>query len=55
MNDLQKDISIGVMMMTGLLGFVSGEFVISSTLFATAAIYTNVDLARKYKARLLSC
>jgi hypothetical protein len=30
-----------------LLGFISGEFIISSTLFATAAIASNVTLNRK--------
>ena len=47
MNDLQKDILTGTVFLTGLLGFLSGEFIISSTLFASAAIASNVNLNRK--------
>ncbi len=56
MNDLYKDILTGTIFITGLLGFLSGEFIISSTLFATAAIASNVNLNRKRgKAGQLSC
>ena len=56
MNDFYKDILIGTVFITGLLGFLSGEFIISSTLFATAAIASNVNLNRKRgKAGQLSC
>jgi hypothetical protein len=56
MNDLYKDILTGTVFITGLLGFVSGEFIISSALFATAAITSNVNLNRKRgKAGHLSC
>ena len=37
MNDFYKDILTGVVFITGLIGFISGEFIISSSLFATAA------------------
>jgi hypothetical protein len=47
MNDLSKDILTGLVFVTGLFGFVSGEYIISSTLFATAAIASNVNLNRK--------
>jgi hypothetical protein len=47
MNDLYKDILTGAVFLTGLVGFISGEFIISSTLFATAAIVTNVNLNSK--------
>jgi hypothetical protein len=46
MNDFYKDILTGVVFITGLIGFISGEFIISSTLFATAAIASNVNLNR---------
>lgn len=49
MNDLSKDILTGLMFVTGLFGFVSGEYIISSTLFATAAIASNVNMNRKRK------
>jgi CheY-specific phosphatase CheX len=31
------------MFVIGLVGFLSGEFIISSTLFATAAIASNIN------------
>lgn len=43
MNDLHKDILTGTMFVIGLLGFISGEFIISSMLFATAAIASNIN------------
>jgi len=51
MNDFQKDILIGAVFVIGLLGFISGEFIISSTLFASAAIASNIKVnAKKGKA-----
>ncbi len=56
MNDFYRDILTGVVFMTGLIGFLSGEYIISSTLFATAAIASNVNLNRKRdNAGHLSC
>ncbi|WAK01365.1 hypothetical protein [Methylobacter sp. YRD-M1] len=42
MNSFQKDILIGLIFITGILGFISGEFIISTVLFASAAIASNV-------------
>jgi len=47
MKDLYKDILTGLVFMIGLLGFLSGEFIISSTLFAASAIASNVSVNRK--------
>ncbi len=47
MNDLVKDILTGTVFVVGLLSFFSGEFIISSTLFASAAIASNVNVNRK--------
>ncbi|MGZ8262312.1 MAG: hypothetical protein ACXWTU_05035 [Methylotenera sp.] len=47
MNDFYKDILIGAVFVIGLLGFISGEFIISSTLFASAAIASNVKVNSK--------
>ncbi len=47
MNNFHKDILTGAVFVTGLICFISGEFIISSTLFATAAIASNVKLNRK--------
>ena len=56
MSDFYKDILTGLLFITGLLGFIYGEFIISSTLFATAAIASNVNLNRKrVKAGQFSC
>ncbi len=56
MSDLYKDILTATVFITGLIGFISGEFIISSTLFASAAIASNVNLNRKRdKAGQLSC
>lgn len=47
MKDLYKDILTGLVFIIGLFGFLSGEFIISSTLFATAAIVSNVNINSK--------
>ena len=47
MNDFKKDILIGTVFVVGLLGFIYGEFIISSALFASAAIASNVNLNHK--------
>lgn len=47
MNELYKDILIAAVFVTGILGFISGEFIISSALFAAAAIASNINLNRK--------
>jgi hypothetical protein len=47
MNEYYKDIITGAVFITGLVGFISGEFIISSTLFASAAIASNVQLNTK--------
>jgi hypothetical protein len=43
MNELQKDILTATMFITGLVGFISGEFIISSALFASAALASNIN------------
>lgn len=56
MSDFYKDVLIGVVFITGLLGFFSGEFIISSALFATAAVASNVNLnSKRGKAEHYSC
>jgi CheY-specific phosphatase CheX len=46
MTDFQRDILIGLMFIIGIIGFISGEFIISTVLFATAAILSNIFLNR---------
>ncbi|MDD5411097.1 MAG: hypothetical protein PHF31_06735 [Methylobacter sp.] len=43
MSNLLKDIIFGLMFLTGLFGFISGAFIVSSALFASAAIFSNID------------
>lgn len=47
MNDLQKDILNGLAFVTGVIGFMSGEFIISSALFAATTVFSNINLNRK--------
>jgi len=47
MNSLQKDILLGIMFIIGIIGFISGEFIVSTILFASAAILSNIFLNRR--------
>ena len=40
--NIYKDILIGLLFITGILGFISGEFIVSTVLFAGAAIFSNI-------------
>lgn len=42
MNDFTKDILIGLMFIVGIWSFISGQFIVSTVLFAGAAIYSNI-------------
>ncbi|TRW90818.1 hypothetical protein EKO24_017825 [Candidatus Methylobacter oryzae] len=45
--DFQRDILIGLMFFIGIPGFLSGEFIVSTIMFATAALFSNIVLSRK--------
>jgi hypothetical protein len=47
MNDFQRDVLIGVMFIAGIFGFISGEFIVSTVVFASAAIYSNIAISRQ--------
>ncbi|SJM91631.1 conserved hypothetical protein [Crenothrix polyspora] len=47
MNDFYKDAIIGAMFIIGVVGFISGEFIVSTVLFAAAAIFSNVEMSRR--------
>jgi hypothetical protein len=49
MSEIIKDVFIGLLFMTGILGFLAGEFIVSTALFASAAIISNVVLNRRLK------
>jgi hypothetical protein len=47
MSNFNKDIFIGVMFITGIWSFISGQFIISTVLFGAAAIYSNIVIRAK--------
>jgi len=47
MNAFQRDIWIGLMFILGIFGFISGEFIVSTVLFASAAVLSNMLYSRK--------
>lgn len=47
MNDFNKDIIIGLLFIIGIWSFISGQFIISTVLFASAAIYSNIALKKR--------
>ena len=48
MKDMKRDVLIAGMFLLGICGFLSGEFIASTMLFASAAIYSNVALNKQY-------
>jgi hypothetical protein len=48
MNNLYADVVIAALFVLGLIGFISGEFIISSALFAVATIASNINMNRKH-------
>jgi hypothetical protein len=42
MSTLHKDMLIGLLFIVGMWSFISGEFIFSTILFASAAIYSNM-------------
>jgi hypothetical protein len=49
-NNLYRDIVTGLFFTTGVFGFMSGEFVISTMLFGAATISSNIDFSGSFKA-----
>ncbi len=47
MTDFRRDILIGLMFIVGIFGFISGEFIVSTIMFATAAIFSNIAVNRR--------
>lgn len=46
MKALYRDVLIGLMFIVGIVGFISGEFIISTVLFASATILSNIWVNR---------
>jgi len=49
MTDFQKDVLNGLAFITGVIGFLSGEFIISSAIFAATAVASNININRKIR------
>lgn len=47
MTDFQKDVLNGLAFIIGIIGFVFGEFIISSTIFAATTVASNININRK--------
>lgn len=47
---LYKDIMTGVLFTTGIFGFMSGEFIISTMLFGAATLSSNLDVGDSFRA-----
>jgi hypothetical protein len=43
-----RDILISVTFVVGIIGFISGQFIISTVLFAIAAVLSNTYLNREF-------
>ncbi len=42
MSELNKDVVIGVLFLTGVASFISGQFIISTLIFGSAAIFSTI-------------
>lgn len=49
-NNFYKDIAVGLFLVMGILGFMSGQFIISTTLFGAASLFSNIDFAGPVKS-----
>lgn len=49
MSDFSKDIIIGLLFITGVWSFISGQFIFSTVLFGAAAIYSNIAMRAKFE------
>jgi len=49
MSDITKDIINCLLIVLGLWSFISGEFIISTIFFASAAIFSNISLGTVLK------
>lgn len=47
MTDKKKDIAIGILFITGIWGFISGAFIISTVMFGVAALFSNMFLTER--------
>lgn len=49
-SNLYKDIATGLFFTTGVFGFMSGEFIVSTILFCAATVFSNMDFGDSFNA-----
>ncbi len=49
MTNLSKDILLTALILIGITGFISGEFIISSTIFASAVLASKIKANNSHK------
>ena len=49
MAKLKYDLSIGLLIFAGILSFISGQFIVSTLLFATAFVFVNILLNQRQR------
>ncbi len=49
-NNFYKDIALGVFFITGVLGFMSGEFIVATAFFGVAALLSNVTIPEQVQS-----
>lgn len=47
MTNIKKDLAIGTLFISGIWGFISGAFIVSAVMFATAAMFSNMFLRER--------
>lgn len=52
MNDFSRDVLIGSLFVIGIWSFISGQFIASTFLFGSAAIFTNIVMRAKFDNRI---
>ncbi|WP_200875021.1 hypothetical protein [Methylomarinum vadi] len=43
MSEIKRDILVGLLFISGIFGFLSGEFIVSTLVFAAASLFSNLD------------
>jgi hypothetical protein len=52
MNSFNKDVIIGLLFIIGIWSFISGQFIISTVIFAGAAIYSNIAMRTEFRKKM---
>jgi len=47
MTNFKRDMLIGLLFVVGILGFISGEFIVSTIMFGSAALFSNMLLSHR--------